>query len=48
VQRREMDERVGYLQQLEHDTGPVVLINQFNVAPQDVDRFLDVWEVRGS
>ena len=44
MQRREMDEHVGYLQQLEHDTGPVVLINQFNVAPQDVDRVMDVWE----
>jgi len=38
-----MDERVSYSSQLEHDTGPVVLINQFNVAPDDVERFLQVW-----
>jgi heme-degrading monooxygenase HmoA len=43
VQRREVDEQVGYMLQLEQDTGPVVLINQFNVAPKDVDRFLEVW-----
>jgi hypothetical protein len=28
-----MDERVTYRQQLEDDTGPIVLINQFTVAP---------------
>jgi heme-degrading monooxygenase HmoA len=40
---REMDEHVTYRQQLQEDTGPIVLINQFNVAPEDVDRFLEVW-----
>jgi heme-degrading monooxygenase HmoA len=43
MQLREMDERVTYMQQLEEDGGPVVLINQFNVAPADVDSFLTVW-----
>jgi heme-degrading monooxygenase HmoA len=43
MQIREIDEKVTYLQQLDEDDGPVVLINQFNVAPEDVDRFLDVW-----
>lgn len=38
-----MDERVTYLQQLQQDTGPVVLINQFNVAPGDSARLRDVW-----
>src|SRR5262245_10216043 len=37
---REMDERVTYRQQLEADDGPVVLINQFTVAPEDAERFL--------
>jgi quinol monooxygenase YgiN len=40
---REMDERTTYADQLRADDRPVVLINQFNVAPEDVDRFLDVW-----
>src|SRR5262249_1353767 len=40
---REMDEHVNYLQQLQQDAGPVVLINEFNVPPEDVDRFLEVW-----
>jgi heme-degrading monooxygenase HmoA len=43
MERREMDERVSFMQQLQAGDGPVVLINQFNVAPDDVDRFLEVW-----
>jgi heme-degrading monooxygenase HmoA len=43
VELREMDERTTYMQQLREDSGPVVLMNQFNVAPEDVDRFLEVW-----
>jgi quinol monooxygenase YgiN len=40
---REMDERITYMQQSQEDGAPVVLMNQFNVAPDDVERFLDVW-----
>jgi heme-degrading monooxygenase HmoA len=40
---REMDERVTYLQQLAADDGPIVLINEFNIPPEDVERFLEVW-----
>jgi heme-degrading monooxygenase HmoA len=43
MELREMDEHTTYMQQLQQDTGPVVLINQFNVAPDDVEQFLDVW-----
>ena len=43
VQLRQMDDRVSYFQQLEEETGPVVLINQFNVAPEEADRLLEVW-----
>ena len=43
MQLREMDERTTYRQQLEQDNGPVVLINQFNVAPEDAQHFLEVW-----
>ena len=39
---REMDDHVTYLQQLQEDTGPVVLINQFNVA-EDAARFIEAW-----
>src|SRR6266700_7939520 len=40
---REMDDQVTYLRQLQEDDGPVVLINQFNLAPGDAGRFLQVW-----
>ena len=40
---REMDDWVTYAEQLRHDDGPIVLINQFNLAPGDVGRFLEVW-----
>jgi len=43
MQLREMDRQVTYVEQLQHDDGPVVLINQFNLAPGDVGRFLEVW-----
>jgi len=38
-----MDEQTTYMQQLQADGGAVVLINQFNVAPDDVERFVEVW-----
>jgi len=40
---REMDDQVTYVQQLQENDGQVVLINQFNLAPGDAERFLDVW-----
>jgi len=40
---REMDQRVTYQKQLQEDACPVVLINEFNVAPEDTERFLEVW-----
>ncbi|MGH8931405.1 MAG: antibiotic biosynthesis monooxygenase family protein [Egibacteraceae bacterium] len=40
---REQDERVGYQEQLAQDTAPIVLINQFHVAPEDADRLVEVW-----
>jgi heme-degrading monooxygenase HmoA len=40
---REMDEHVTYMEQLQAEGGPVVLINQFNVAREDAERFLEVW-----
>jgi heme-degrading monooxygenase HmoA len=43
VQLQEMDERVTFREQLQQDTGPVVLINRFNVAPEDAERLLQAW-----
>ncbi len=40
---REMDERTTYLEQLQEDEGQVVLINQFEVPPEETERFLEVW-----
>jgi quinol monooxygenase YgiN len=39
----EMDEKITVLKQMEEDIGPVILINKFNVNPEDVDRFLKAW-----
>ena len=36
----DLDDRVGFAQQLEHDVAPVVLMSTFLVAPEDVDDFL--------
>ncbi len=38
-----MDERTTYMEQLQADDGPVVLVNQFTLEPDDVDEFLDAW-----
>jgi quinol monooxygenase YgiN len=40
---REMDDQVTYVQQLQDDDGQVILINQFNLAPDDAGRFLEAW-----
>jgi heme-degrading monooxygenase HmoA len=43
VQLKELDERVMFREQLQQDTGPVVLINVFNVAPEDTESLLQAW-----
>ena len=43
VQMIEMDERVPFLTQLDSDTGPVTLINRFNVAEAGVPRLVAAW-----
>lgn len=43
MQLRETDEHVTFMQQLQEDRGPIVLINQFNVEPEDADRLLEAW-----
>jgi hypothetical protein len=36
----EMDKSISLDKQLEEDIGPVILINKFNLDPQDDDQFL--------
>jgi quinol monooxygenase YgiN len=43
VRIEEWDEHAGYAQQLEQETGPVVLMNHFSIDPADAERFLVVW-----
>jgi hypothetical protein len=43
----EIDERVALNTQLEGDVGgPVILPNKFTVKPEDLDRFLKVFEAQ--
>ena len=46
----EMDENVTLAVQLEEEEGgrPVILINKFNVKPEDLDQLLNAWAVDGS
>ena len=39
----EMDERTTLVKQLDEDLGPVILINKFNLDPQDINQFLKTW-----
>jgi heme-degrading monooxygenase HmoA len=39
----EMDEKVGFSTQMEVEVGPVILINKFNVNPEEADQFLRTW-----
>ena len=41
----EMDESVGIFDQMEKDVGPVILINKFNVSPDELDQFIKGWAV---
>ncbi len=37
----EMDEQVTLFEQMEENVSPVILINKFNVRPEDVDQLLN-------
>ncbi len=39
----QMDPRVSFAEQLGQETGPVVLVNTFTVAPEDAEVLLEVW-----
>jgi quinol monooxygenase YgiN len=40
----ETDEQVKLSDQLDEDVGPVILINKFNVKPEETDQFVKAWE----
>jgi quinol monooxygenase YgiN len=40
----ETDEHVKLSEQLEENVGPIILINRFNVKPDETDQFLKAWE----
>src|SRR3712207_28780 len=39
----EMDQHVTLRDQLQHDVGPVILINTFTVQPEEADQLLQAW-----
>jgi heme-degrading monooxygenase HmoA len=43
LQLTEMDDRVRLVDQLPQEVGPVILINTFQVAPEDSDALLEAW-----
>ena len=43
IKLAQMDSRVTFAEQLQQETGPVVLVNTFTVAPEDAERLLEVW-----
>jgi quinol monooxygenase YgiN len=43
LQLKEMDDRVRLADQLAEEVGPVILVNTFRVAPEEVDALLAAW-----
>lgn len=43
LQRVEMDKHVTLFDQLEKEVGPVVLVNTFQVAPEDAEELVEAW-----
>jgi heme-degrading monooxygenase HmoA len=43
IQLIEMDETVTLGQQMGQEIGPVILINKFNVKPEEADQLLEAW-----
>jgi hypothetical protein len=44
LQLKEMDDRVPLADQISQADGPVILINTFQVAPEDADALLEAWQ----
>jgi hypothetical protein len=43
LQRIGMDVRVGLVDQLAQEVGPLILVITFRVAPEDIDELLQAW-----
>ena len=43
LQRVEMDRHVKLFDQLAQEAGPVILVNTFQVEPEDADALLEAW-----
>ncbi len=43
----EIDEQVTFVDQMNEDVGPVILINKFNVNPEEIDEFLKAFAATG-
>ncbi len=43
LQRVEMDKHVTLADQLAQEVGPVIVVNTFQLAPEDVEGFLEAW-----
>ena len=39
----ELDEKVTLAKQLKENVSPVILINKFNVKPEEADQFMKAW-----
>jgi heme-degrading monooxygenase HmoA len=44
----EMDEKVTLVDQAEQNVGPVILVNKFNVKPEESEQFLKAWATDAS
>jgi quinol monooxygenase YgiN len=40
----ELDEYVPFSEQIEESAGPIVLINRFNVNPEEAGQFIKAWQ----
>lgn len=47
VQFRELDDRVPFAAQLGESGGPMVFMNVFHVAPEEVEEFMAAWTADG-
>jgi heme-degrading monooxygenase HmoA len=41
---KEMDDKVTVFEQMEEEGGPVILINTFNVDPEEAEQLLKAWQ----
>jgi hypothetical protein len=41
----EIDDSVTLQQQMTTEAGPVILINQFKVKPEEADQMVDAWQI---